>query len=545
MSSCALINASVGGAICRKISRIIDDEESCPIESFEDLLTGGRKESNRIAEIFAAMDLSTAESVECFFAEMADVTPQDWRFVTMALCPTGELLITSVEFSDSRSGIKQTTSCVFPQAGGKSDSATNVFDEVVLPLDGIVQRSQDQLNGVTDVTTANEKFNSTARQREWWEERKEIDSELHDLLNRVDQIYFGSEDAKRVLVGSSSQGSGGLSDSFDSTDIAGENLASRFEAASQDELEPLSAKNRHFGDSVSTAEMPARDVEDFASIGDALCCPCTFLILDENLQRFPFEGLPSLEGKTVCRLPSLPFALAKLVEVSRGGGDFLPSFLPEKTSYVLDPESNLSATTGRLLPLIDSLNHEYGEGWEGVVGEAPGDDFIEKSLSTKDGLLLYFGHGGGQKYISRKCVQSLMRPGLKGPKNASTRQGRASVILMGCSSGRLESVNTKTSKSLKQKPIHYEPEGIALSYLMAGAPCVVGNLWDVTDRDIDRFSVALLEGVFSSDDNRSIAQSVAEARSACKMRYIVGSAPVCYGLPIIACRKRQRATSTP
>jgi separase len=31
-------------------------------------------------------------------------------------------------------------------------------------------------------------------------------------------------------------------------------------------------------------------------------------------------------------------------------------------------------------------------------------------------------------------------------------------------------------------------EGSAFAYLVAGCPAVVGNLWDVTDGDIDRFA---------------------------------------------------------
>jgi len=57
---------------------------------------------------------------------------------------------------------------------------------------------------------------------------------------------------------------------------------------------------------------------------------------------------------------------------------------------------------------------------------------------------------------------------------------------MGCSSGKLKSPNTPRENSTGHiSPTFYEPEGIALSYIFAGAPCVVGTLWDVTDRDID------------------------------------------------------------
>jgi separase len=81
-------------------------------------------------------------------------------------------------------------------------------------------------------------------------------------------------------------------------------------------------------------------------------------------------------------------------------------------------------------------------------------------------------------------VEGLVRK--SGDSDSGVRACKSAVILMGCSSGRLVSVNRKQSQSLEPMPMHYEPEGIALSYLCAGAPCVVGNLWDVTDHDIDR-----------------------------------------------------------
>ena len=38
----------------------------------------------------------------------------------------------------------------------------------------------------------------------------------------------------------------------------------------------------------------------------------------------------------------------------------------------------------------------------------------------------------------------------------------------------------------------FEPYGTILAYIIAGCPCVVGNLWDVTDRDIDRLTEEFL-----------------------------------------------------
>ena len=51
---------------------------------------------------------------------------------------------------------------------------------------------------------------------------------------------------------------------------------------------------------------------------------------------------------------------------------------------------------------------------------------------------------------------------------------------MGCSSGKLKEEGK------------YEPHGMVYNYLHAGSPAVVGTLWDVTDKDIDRWGMECL-----------------------------------------------------
>jgi len=51
---------------------------------------------------------------------------------------------------------------------------------------------------------------------------------------------------------------------------------------------------------------------------------------------------------------------------------------------------------------------------------------------------------------------------------------------MGCGSGALKGVGNQSL---------FEPGGAVLGYLFAGSPAVVGNLWSVTDRDLDRESI--------------------------------------------------------
>jgi len=88
----------------------------------------------------------------------------------------------------------------------------------------------------------------------------------------------------------------------------------------------------------------------------------------------------------------------------------------------------------------------------------------------------------------------------------------------------------------------------------------VATLWDVTDRDIDRFAQAVLQQwaragqrtgpgdscssaeVMASASachtdapqlaaGQQIAAAVASSRQACRLPALVGAAPVCFGLP--------------
>lgn len=103
---------------------------------------------------------------------------------------------------------------------------------------------------------------------------------------------------------------------------------------------------------------------------------------------------------------------------------------------------------------------------------------------------------------------------------------------MGCSSGTLRPHGC------------LGPSGMALHYLHARCPLLVANLWDVTDGEIDRFTVALLKGCSASHGSAEAADehgasvnmlsAVAVARGACRLRFLTGAAAVCYGVPLAA-----------
>ena len=176
-------------------------------------------------------------------------------------------------------------------------------------------------------------------------------------------------------------------------------------------------------------------------------------------------------------------------------------------------------------------------GWENVIQREPTETEMKHLLEDHD-LFLYFGHGSGGSFIRSRTIKKLKKC--------------AVALLMGCSSGALVQAG------------EFEPYGMPMNYMQAGCPALVANLWDVTDRDIDRFSQTVLErwGLFrtaqpeSSSMKRSakqkgkgkiensvgvetcvhsplaLDQAVAKGRDSCNLRYLNGAAPVIYGVPV-------------
>lgn len=72
----------------------------------------------------------------------------------------------------------------------------------------------------------------------------------------------------------------------------------------------------------------------------------------------------------------------------------------------------------------------------------------------------------------------------------------------------------------------------------------MANLWDVTDKDIDKFAqhTFRLLGLDASPSaptaSHTIASAVAQSRDVPLLKYLNGSAPVVYGVPV-------RFTSSP
>jgi separase len=267
----------------------------------------------------------------------------------------------------------------------------------------------------------------------------------------------------------------------------------------------------------------------------------TVLVLDKLLHAFPWESLPCMDGLSVSRVPSLACLRQLIQDAGRGpANEPQGHFVSAKAgTYILNPSSDLTNTQTFFQSAFSSL-----PSWTGITNKAPQESEFEKALSTSE-IMVYFGHGSGAQYIRGKTIRRL-------------EKCKPATFLMGCSSAALTDAG------------EFECYGPVWNYMMAGCPAVVGTLWDVTDRDIDRFAGKTFEewGLFTrgtfdgtttkgkskakslakslaeeEDElshqegdgtlgNASLAEAVARARNACRFKYLNGAAVVLYGIPV-------------
>ncbi|KAK8668366.1 hypothetical protein V6N13_105823 [Hibiscus sabdariffa] len=274
------------------------------------------------------------------------------------------------------------------------------------------------------------------------------------------------------------------------------------------------------------------------------------LVLDLDVQMLPWESIPILRQQEVYRMPSVG-SITTVLERSRcdelvgRNAAAVPLIDPLDAFYLLNPSGDLRSTQAEF------ENWFRDQNFEGKAGTVPTAEELATALKSHD-LYLYFGHGSGEQYLSKDEIQGLEKC--------------AATVLMGCSSG-----------SLKLNGC-YVPRGVSLSYIQAGSPVTIANLWEVTDKDIDRFGKAVLnawlrertevtdcsqcnqlEKEFEAmkirggrkgnakrngslrnvcEHRPTIGSFVGMARDTCTLPFLNGAAPVCYGVPTRIIRKR-------
>ncbi|KAI5306736.1 hypothetical protein KEM56_007362, partial [Ascosphaera pollenicola] len=244
------------------------------------------------------------------------------------------------------------------------------------------------------------------------------------------------------------------------------------------------------------------------------------LVLDKELHVFPWESMDFLKSASISRVPSLQCVTERLSMLHENGAQVGRN----SVSYVLNPGGDLKSTQVKFQPVFSSMPE-----WSGIVGRGPTEEEFQHALESSE-VVLYFGHGSGAQYIRGRTIRRLDQC--------------AVTFLMGCSSGVLTEARD------------FEPYGTPMNYMHAGAGALVATLWDVTDKDIDRFTKTALEdwGLVPStkylpksrvqqgqrltdprrgeDGSVGLDSAISRSREACIFKYLNGAAPVVYGIPI-------------
>ncbi|CAH6723569.1 separin [[Candida] jaroonii] len=226
------------------------------------------------------------------------------------------------------------------------------------------------------------------------------------------------------------------------------------------------------------------------------------IIPSPECSEIPWESLNCLSGKSVSRMPSIQsiFELLESTHELKMNEDF-------KLTYLINPGGDLARTEGIFTPKFSSVG-----AWEGVSGTKPPNsaEFLSEILERD--IFVFIGHGGCEAYI--KTSELL---------NRSHDKTLPPCLLLGCSSGALETNGI------------FNNNGTVYNWLIGGSPMIVANLWDVTDKDIDKFSLSVFESwnLFGdSSTKHNMGLCVRDSRKACTLKYLNGSAPIIYGLPL-------------
>lgn len=534
--------------------------------------------SRRVSNMGLATDMSK------FHKNYVDLIPKTWSVISLSLSDNcHDLCLTKLQAGHSPFILR----LPLERANSRdADSEVFNFEHGRQELLEIIGLANETSHSARD-------FSARGERSAWWAEREELDSRLKDLLMTVETTWLG-----------------GFKGIFSQHQRRSDLLA-RFQKSFQQILDgSLPSRNRMRGKKTPKAQsvnLDPRILDLFIGLGDPTEPDCdydealndllyfvvdilqfhgernaydeidfdamvvetydalrgyysatksgcsreegshTVLVLDKALHAFPWESLPCMEGLAVSRVPSLA-CLRQLITDANMPRNSTTSGVPvghhvSKTAgtYILNPSSDLTNTQSFFQQSFKTLKT-----WNSVVNKAPQESEFEEALSKSE-VLLYFGHGSGAQYIRGKNIRRLQKC-------------KPATFLMGCSSAALSEAG------------EFECYGPVWNYMMAGCPAVVGTLWDVTDRDIDRFAGRAFEewglfarGTFKEEDKKkskgkgrsvrkedeldvgndfdgatlpatlvhsSLPEAVAKARTACKFRYLNAAAVVVYGIPV-------------
>lgn len=470
---------------------------------------------------------SSKQAKATFYLNLRELLPPTWVVVTIDICPfSGDLMLSKLGSSRRE--------CVFFKLpfvrGPKRHATLTSFDQVMKELNLIVQESNESTKSL--VTSA---IKSREERRAWWKLRFGLDLRLKSLLNHVESNLIGgfasvfsslfTVDPEYALFKESfesiwtsavgKEAHHGLSDSIVALfyNLRPFGNQGNYDFALVDDLLQYMAEELHiFENHVSEANKSSlyKDLQVLYSSVNAVPGQADHVVLIPSTAcaGFPWESMNMLRTKSVSRVPSVHM----LLDMLKKHRSAMTVFDEEAKSsfYLVNPGGDLTRTQNTFHPVMKSL-----KGATGLCGEKPDEDYMISKLLDSD-LFIYMGHGGGEQYMRSSALMKT--------KFERSNSNLPPGLLMGCSSGALQ--------------IHgrLEPTGNVPNWLVCGSPMVVANLWDITDKDIDAFSLAVFDkwGLcpLAQTPEQNICQAVASSRDTCTLKYLNGAAPIVHGLPL-------------
>ncbi|KAG7662390.1 ESP1 [[Candida] subhashii] len=460
-----------------------------------------------------------------FHVDLNLYLPSSWSIVTIDICShTGDLLISKIKKGNSPVYVR------LPLSRFDTREPTEkvlTFEELKDKFNTIIQESD---LSTKQITTS--KVVTKEDRKSWWKLRFGLDYRLESILNYVEKYWIGGfsglfanfdegtlftkfrSDLLNLLARylPTRIGQSPLVE-FDDAIIRSIYCLERYSREAVDDLLYFLIDNLKFHgenneyDSINFEKLHASFkllIDKYNSLRFKNSKEHLVLIPSSKCSFFPWESLGFLKSKSVTRMPSV----SMLIELLKSQSN-LSIEANSDLYYLINPGGDLVRSEERFKQYFESKGL-----WKGIVGRKPDPDMILQDI-TNSQLFIYIGHGGCDQYFR---VNSLFKMCLKSNKRLPPS------LLLGCSSGVLQDNGL------------FEPSGNIYNWLICKAPMVLVNLWDVTDKDIDTFTMSVFENwglIHPSTKTVDFAEAVKMSRDRCTLNYLNGAAPVVYGLPLM------------
>lgn len=383
---------------------------------------------------------------------LLDDLPTDWKVISISLGITGtDLIISQVQTGKAPLIIKLPLA---RHSARDADESVFEYQTAKSELNDIIHQSNESARAAKNIKDKHGKL-------EWWQQRQTLDSRMKTLLDNMERCWLGG--FKGMLRATPSRSGAGeefraafikvivkhvIFRQIDPLDIDDRvlDLFTDLGPVTDDESLELLEDLLYFvldiyqfhGESIAYDEV---DIDQMTiDIQGAITSHHkanssdtyghTVLILDNCLNRFPWESMPCLSRTSISRIPSISMlhdlmqSRSQMSGISRRNG-----------RYILNPSGDLKSTQKTFHETISTL-----PGWDGMTARKPLESELIQYLSESD-IYLYFGHGGGEQFIRASKIKTI--------ENCPV------AILMGCSSGALKDQGK------------FDPWGTPYNYLVA------------------------------------------------------------------------------